>query len=112
MERSIKDVTLVLIETGRTVKHGRRRTRETVLKTYHVKDMDGTVLGIVEQGMQTFEHKIKGERYVASRWESPRWFWYAGDTRGGRRPIYVETRKQAVEGVLWAVHQSEEAAYQ
>lgn len=106
-----KDVKIVLRETGRTVRHGKRRRQETTLKDYNVLAPDGSIIGVVMLKMQTFEQKTPGRVYVNSRWESPRWFRALGDSPygGGRYWSYFETRKQAVEALLHDYNEAKEA---
>lgn len=88
-------------QDGRERKIGRPANRRTVkLKSYDVIGPDGVQIGIVAQEMMTFERRTAGRMYVNSRWESPRWFAYQGDSRLGRRGRDYETRKAAIEALL------------
>jgi len=104
MTYTIKDITFRPAESHSDypVKYGRRRTIERRLKAYDVI-LDGVMIGRVFEAMATFERKTRGRTYVNSRWRSPRWYQeQLGQMTSFR--TYFETRKQAAEALLWALH--------
>jgi hypothetical protein len=104
---SVNDVTYRARETdARPVRYGRRRRVERKLKAYDVI-LDGIIIGSVCERMVTFESRTPGRVYVNYRWESPRWFAeQLGENsryRGGS-----ETRKGAVEGLLFQLYRQKD----
>lgn len=116
MKLTLDDLTLRRREgdwQDREVKVGTRFGNKRVvnLKAYDVLAPDGTQIGIVAQEMQTFERKpYRGATWVSRRWESPRWFFYLGDDRIGRRSFEQETRKRALEDLLAAYERKQKEA--
>lgn len=79
---------------------GRRRRQTRVLKGYRVS-YEGIELGTVQERLTTFETKTAGRRYVNSRWEAPRWFYYSEyRSRAGRYYSFYDSRQQAAESLL------------
>ena len=78
---------------------GKWNREPRVLKSYAVVSADGKLLGRVFQDMTTFDIKPKGSRIVSKRWESPRW--YATATGQFRRGHPHETRKAALESLVY-----------
>ncbi len=79
--------------------HGKRRNQRTVLKTYQLSDADGAPIGKVFQRLMTFEQKTPGNRFVNSRWHSPRWSWELVGRIGAHRVGY-ETRQEAIAALF------------
>lgn len=80
----------------------RARVKKSADKSYIVV-VDGVEVGIVEQRMATMERAIPGKRYVASRWQSPRWYidrLPGKSVSGERHRIYFETRGKAAEHLI------------
>lgn len=76
---------------------GKRRRDPRPLKSYGVYEGE-TLIGVVYQGMVTFDIKPKGSRIVTKRWESPRW--RCEPAKGAIRGWW-ETRKGALEALLY-----------
>lgn len=82
-----------------------RRTDDVRLKEYAVfTEINGvrTCIGKVGQLLTTFEQRTPGRQYVNRRWQSPRWYWAAGDEHlASFRQVYSETRKEATERLVY-----------
>lgn len=57
-------------------------------------------IGYVYQRLCTFERKITGKRYVASRWQSMRWSWQLLDGTHENYRLHHDTRASAVRDML------------
>lgn len=101
------DVKLVRRESDavdREVVYGRRRRITRKLKSYEVRGPDDTPLGVVAEELATFEQRTPGRVYVNYRWQSPRWYFYQNADRTGRCKYPRETRKAAIEDLLYRVN--------
>ncbi len=104
---SIDNVTLEAIRDGYDVREatfGRRRRKSRRLRAYRVLDAYGKYLGKVYESTTTFETKTRGANYVNTRWTALRWYFESAEKIEYRRGIYRETRKAALEDLLYRVN--------
>lgn len=104
-------VQLVMTDDGANNTFEKRRRWGGAKIVTHMKRYDvlfeGKKVGEVYQDRETFERKTPGRTYVNARWTNVRWFYDldkdpAFRTKyGERRSTAQETRKNAVEGLLW-----------
>lgn len=105
------DVELVLTDDGasniftRGTRFGKKV--EVRMKKYDVLLL-GQKIGSVYQDTATFERKTPGRTYVNRRWRNVRWFFDMVDDPAyrlkysPRRSSECETRRQAIEGMVYA----------
>lgn len=93
------DVTLVLVDEGEFVKHGRWGDRKTRVGRVWDVFMGGKRIGAIERRMFTRERRVEGRRYVEARWQSPGWGVPHSEPGGlWRREFY--TKKEAVQAIV------------
>lgn len=100
---------IVVTAFGEVELHEKPHRRvQSGLKAYDIF-RNGICVGAVEGFYPTFEKKIPGKRYVASRWQSKRVHWvpvYTG--MRNRFRDYQETRVRAIEHAIMGWEREQE----